>query len=101
MIMRNYELVIVLDGKVTSARKKSVTEKIEKLVKTIKGPSAQAGKVGKVKDWGVKNLEYRIGKSDSGLFLIFQLELDSKSVNGLSAKIKSEEDIIRYLLVRK
>ncbi len=93
--MKNYELVIVLDGKATAAKKKAVIEKVEKLVKDVKG------KVGKIKDWGVKELEYEINKSSSGVFLIFPLELTGSSVNDFSGKLKLEEDIIRYLVVRK
>ncbi len=93
--MRKYELTLVLDGKATSAKKKSVQEFIEKVVKTIKG------KVGKIEEWGKKDLAYKIDKSTSGEFLTFPLELDVQSLKGIFLKLKSEEDIIRYLLVRK
>ncbi len=93
--MRNYELVIVLDGKVTSAKKKSFIEKMEVLVKEIKG------KTDKVKDWGVKDLAYKIDKSTSGAYLIFPLELNPDSVKVIAEKIRLDNEIIRYLLVRK
>lgn len=93
--MRSYELTIVLDGKITSAKKKSVTQKIEKVVEAAKG------KVGKVKDWGVKDLAYKIKKSLTGAFLIFPLELQSESVKPLNEKLRLDEEIIRYLLVKK
>ena len=93
--MRNYELVVVLDGKVTSAKKKAFTEKIEKLVASTKG------KVANVKDWGVKELAYQIKKSTSGAYLIFELELNSQSVKEVSEKMRVSDEIIRYLLVSK
>ena len=93
--MRNYELVIVLDGKATSAKKKAVTGKIEELVKTLKG------KVGKIKDWGVKELSYKIGKSTSGAYLIFPLELEPVGAKDMPNKLRVDEEIIRYLLVKK
>ena len=93
--MRNYELVIVLDGKATSAKKKSVTEKIEKLIKSIKG------KVATIKDWGTKDLAYQIGKSTTGAYLILPLELTGEAANELSNKLRLETDLIRYLLVKK
>jgi small subunit ribosomal protein S6 len=93
--MNTYELVVVLDGKATSAKKKSVIAKMEKLIKIL------GGKLKETEDWGVKELAYNIKKSTSGLFLIFTLELDAKAVKSVPAKLKLEKDILRYLLIRK
>lgn len=90
-----YELTVVLAGGASAGKKKSVQETIGKMVKTFKG------KVGKVEDWGEKKLAYKIVKNDSGVFLFFPLELEPETVKTLSSKLNLEEDIIRYLLVRK
>jgi small subunit ribosomal protein S6 len=93
--MRKYELTVVLPDKATAAKKKSATEKIKKLVKTLKG------KIGKVDEWGEIDLAYKIGKNDTGTFLHFPLELDPETVKSVNDKLRLEEEIIRYLLVRK
>lgn len=93
--MNKYELTIVLDGKATAAKKKSVTEKMEKMVKALKGT------VLKVKDWGVKDLYYEIKKSTTGTFLIFELELEGQAAKSINDKMKFEEEVIRYLLIKK
>ena len=93
--MHNYELVIVMDGKATAAKKKVATDKLEKLIKSVKG------KIASVKDWGVKPLAYTIEKSDSVAFLIFQLEIDGAGAKDISSKLRLENDLIRYLLIRK
>ncbi len=93
--MRNYELVIVLDGKATAAKKKTVGEKLEKLVKSVKGT------LGKPKDWGVKDLAYVINKSVTGAYLIYPLELDGVAAKEVANKLRLEDDLIRYLLIRK
>jgi len=92
--MRNYELVIVLDGKASAAKKKSVSELIGKVVKLFKG------KITSEEDWGVKDLAYEIKNSVSGAYLIYKLELEPGSVKQLSEKLKLEDDIIRYLLIK-
>ncbi len=92
--MRQYELTVVLPGGTTVAKKKAASENIEKIVTTFKG------KTGKVADWGEKELAYKIRKNTSGIFLHFPLELEATSLSALDAKLKMEEDIIRYLLVR-
>ena len=97
--MRKYELTVVLDGKATPAKKKSVTELVEKVVAIGKG------KVGKVEDWGTKDLAYplhgnsKIGKSATGVYLHFPLELETDSAKEVMAKLRANEDIIRYLLI--
>lgn len=87
-------MTIVLDGKVTPAKKKKITEIIEKIVAVSKG------KLGKVEDWGEKELAYKIGKSVSGIFMHFPLELEAKDVKNISTKLFQERDIIRQLIVR-
>jgi small subunit ribosomal protein S6 len=93
--MRNYELTLVLDGKATSAKKKKIQELVGKIV------SLGKGKVGKIEDWGVKDLAYKLGESTAGVYLYFPLELGKEGVKNLSTKLKVEKDILRYLLVRK
>ena len=93
--MQKYELTVLLDGKTTSAKKKSVRDEVEKLVKGSKG------KVGAVEDWGEKTLAYKIGKSESGNYLFFPLELDPQEVKGLSTKLNINENVVRLLLIRK
>jgi len=92
--MNKYELTLVIDGKVGSAKKKKVTETLEKTLKIFKGAITES------KEWGVKELAYRLGKSETGLFLYFELELDSKGVRALNDKLRTDPDLIRYLLVK-
>lgn len=84
--MNQYELTIALAGKVTPAKKKKVTEMVEKIVAPAKG------KVGKLEDWGEVN-----GK----IYLHFPIELEANQVKNLSTKLSQESDIIKQLIVRK
>lgn len=93
--MNKYELTVVLDGKAGAAKKKKVTETLEKTLKIFKGVIAKSD------EWGVKELAYKIGKSDTGLYLFFELELDPKGVKAVNDKLRTDPDIIRYLVVRK
>jgi small subunit ribosomal protein S6 len=93
--MEKYELTVVLSGDTTTAKKKKAQEAIEKIVKIV------GGKIGKAEDWGKKELAYEIEKNDSGIFLLYNLELEGEVVKMLPQKFNLEENIIRYLLVRK
>ncbi len=91
--MNKYELTLVLDGKTTPAKKKAVQKLIEELIKIAKG------KIVKLDEWGVKDLAYRIGKSATGLYLHYILELESGQVKGIATKLSQEGVVLRHLLV--
>jgi small subunit ribosomal protein S6 len=93
--MNNYELTLVIDGKGGAAKKKKVTETLEKTLKIFKGEIKDS------KDWGVKEMAYKIGKSETGLYLYFELELDGKGVKALNEKLRTDPEILRYLVIRK
>lgn len=92
--MKNYEMYVILDGEATASKVKSFREKMEKLVTLFEG------KVGKTEDLGKKTLAYKIKKSTTGYFLLFNLELPGKSLKSLNSKLRMENDMIRYLLLK-
>jgi small subunit ribosomal protein S6 len=93
--MNKYELTLVLDANAGTAKKKKVIETLEKLLAIFKG------KITESKEWGVKELAYKIGKSESGLYLFFEIELDPAGVKALNDKLRTDADIIRFLLINK
>lgn len=93
--MNKYELTLVLDGKGGAAKRKKVEESLEKALKIFKGAIKDS------KEWGVKELAYKMGKSDTGLYLYFELELDPQGVKALNDKLRTDPDILRYLVVKK
>ena len=92
--MNTYELTVVLPGDVSSAKKKSVHDRIEKLIKAGKG------KVVKTDDWGKIELSYVIKKETTGYFSHFNLDIEPETAKNLKDKLRLDNDIIRYLLVR-
>lgn len=93
--MNKYELTLVLDGKSGAAKKKKVTETLEKILGLFKGVIKES------KEWGVKELAYKIEKSETGLYLFFEIELEGKGAKALNEKLRTDADIIRYLLINK
>jgi len=93
--MNTYELTLILEGKASSAKKKSLVEKIEKLVKLNKG------KILKKDDWGKKDFAYPIKKNDTGVYLFFEIELEPETANKISEKINIDDEILRHLIIRK
>lgn len=90
--MAVYELTCVFNPEL--ADKKKLIEKIEGWMKEI------GAKVKKKEEWGKKELAYRIKKLSGGIYIFWQLEAEPSKISNLFPKIKLEDDIIRYLLVK-
>lgn len=93
--MGSYELVVILQPKLKKEEKEKVLADVKKWVKDGKG------KVGKEKEWGVKEFTYPINKQKEGLYYLFEVE-GGESVNkALQENAQLENKILRYLLIRK
>lgn len=92
--MYDYELTLVLAGDASLAKKKSVQERIEKLLKTGKG------KIVKADDWGKIDLAYPIKKETAGVFIHYSLDIESETAKNIKDKLRLNSDIIRYLFVK-
>ena len=92
--MNTYDLTVVLDGKTTQAKKKTAIEKIEGLIKVFEGS------VGEIKDWGERDLAYPIQKHETGIYLIFPVEVTPDGAKRMQDKIRLEEYILRHLMIK-
>ncbi len=93
-VMRDYELVLVLSTKLEKAPVEKLLTKIKKDLEGL------GGKVDKEEDWGKKELTFRIKKEAEGIFLFWQITVEAEKVGQFEQKLKLEEQLLRYLLVR-
>lgn len=101
--MNSYLLTLVLKPDLEEGERKTL---LDNVVKRILGedPSTSSGQVGKIikEDlWGQKDLAYPIKKQTKGFYAHFELEADPKNTKGLDKSLKVEENILRYLLIRR
>jgi len=93
--MNNYELTLILKPSFSDKERDLLIEKIEKWVLESKG------KIEKIDKMGKRVLSYQINKFLEGIYIFMVLNLAPKEVGQLDRKIKLDENIIRYLLVKK
>ncbi|OGG30918.1 30S ribosomal protein S6 [Candidatus Gottesmanbacteria bacterium RIFCSPLOWO2_02_FULL_38_8] len=79
---------------VSESEEKKLLVRLEKLLEGN-------GKIVKTENLGKKALSYRIKKETEGKYWLLNLEIKPASVSEFSAKIKMEEDILRFLILRK
>jgi small subunit ribosomal protein S6 len=93
--MNKYELTIILSGKATPAKVKSFKEKFEKILTVNKGKIVKTG------EWGKLDLSTKFKGNETGNFLLFNIELEPTSFKTVNDKLRTEDEIIRYLLIRE
>jgi len=101
--MRDYELTLIIDPQLADKDQKGLAENLKKWLEAGKAgsPRGEAGKVVKEEIWGRKRLAYPIKKQDEGIYFFYGLRSDGQSLVEVEKKLKLEEKILRYLLVRK
>jgi small subunit ribosomal protein S6 len=92
--MRGYELVTVFKPELTGEKLKKAVGDVEKMLVGVKG------KIKKVTGWGKKELAYPIKGKMQGHYYLHLVELSSESLTGIEKKLRLNEDLLRYLLVR-
>jgi len=93
--MENYELTLVFDPDLSAEDQKKLTEKIKKIIEDAKG------KVEKTNDWGKKELAYPIKKKKMGSYFLWEIKVAPDDLDKIDKKIKIEEEVLRYLIIRK
>lgn len=93
--MNSYYLTLVLKPDLEDSERKVLLDSISKKV------TGSEGKVEKEDLWGVRPLAYPIKRKTSGYFAHFEISANPKDIKGLDKNLKLEEDVLRYLLIRR
>ena len=99
--MRDYELTLVVSPDLSSEKQKEQLEKVKKIITGLKG------EVKKTEEWGKKQLAYpilpagrQVKKSEMGYYFLWEIQLPEKSLEQLNQKLRIEESLLRYLIVK-
>lgn len=92
--MDNYELTLILKPDLPEKERDDFVAKVEKWVLEGKGKVVKKDVLGK------RLLAYRIKKCLEGIYVFMALEMVPKEVAVLDKKLKLEEKVIRYLIVK-
>ena len=93
--MKDYDLTLVMDPDASGEDRKKQIEKTKKAITELKG------KVEKVDEWGRKELAYPVKKKNSGYYFLLAVKLPEEGPMEIEKKLRMDENIIRYLLVKK
>lgn len=93
--MNQYYLTLVFKNGLEEKERKDLLDSVKKRV------LGSDGKVEKEDSWGSRDLAYPIKKQTKGYYIHLEFQTSPNLVKGLDKNLKIEEDILRFLLIRR
>ncbi len=83
------------------ARQDVSSQQVETLVEQFKGIlEANGGSVGRVENWGLKSLSYRMNKNRKAHYTLMDIDAPAPAVQEMERQMRINEDILRYMTIR-
>ncbi len=93
--MNSYYLTLVFKPEMADTERKAL---LDSLVSKLTG---EDGKVNKEDLWGNKDLTYPIKRNTKGYIAHYEITTDPKNAKTIDKALRVEEDVLRYLLIRR
>ena len=82
------------------ARQDITPQQVDGLVEQYKGViEANGGKVGRVENWGLKSLTYRIKKNRKAHYVLMDIDAPAPAVHEVERQMRINEDVLRYMTI--
>ncbi len=83
------------------ARQDISQQQVDALVEQFKGVlEANGGKFGKVENWGLRPLTYRIKKNRKAYYTLVNIDAPAAAVAEMERQMRINEDVLRFLTIR-
>ncbi|WAJ30420.1 30S ribosomal protein S6 [Antarcticirhabdus aurantiaca] len=83
------------------ARQDISSQQVDQLVEQYRGVIEQnGGKVGKVENWGLKTLSYRIKKNRKAYYTLMNIDAPASALHEMERQMRFNEDILRYITIK-
>ena len=93
--MNTYELLYIIDSAVEEATRDALIAGYESMVKT------DGGKVKKTDKWGIKKYSYPINFKDEGFYVLMTFEAKPEFPKEIERKMGNNEQVVRFMTIRK
>ncbi|XBT18165.1 MAG: 30S ribosomal protein S6 [Candidatus Shikimatogenerans sp. Tser] len=91
--MNFYEIILILNP-ILEKKKKKIVKLINNYIKK------KYGEIIYQEYWGIKNFSYIIKKYNKGFYYLIEFKILPRYISYLKKKIKEEENILRYLIIK-
>ena len=95
--MREYEVTVIIQPQLDETERTQLIERLSNLL--IPGSKEDGALV--ANHWGVRQLAYPIKKFQEGYYVLYEAQIDPARIKDIERSMQYNEDILRYLVVRK
>ncbi len=82
------------------ARQDMSAQQVDALVEQYKGViESFGGKVGRVENWGLKSLTYRIKKNRKAHYALMDIDAPAAAIHEVERQMRINEDVLRYMTI--
>ena len=92
--MAKYELMLIINPAISEDQRNASVSDLKALF------AKNEVTISKEDNWWDKKLAYKINKSDRGFYILFDLEMNGKSIKEISKVINLDKNIWRYMFTR-
>lgn len=83
------------------ARQDVSSQQVDTLVDHFKTVlEGEGGTVGKIENWGLKTLPYRVNKNRKAHYALMNIEAPSAAISEMERQMRLHEDVLRYMTVK-
>ncbi|MBB5073612.1 small subunit ribosomal protein S6 [Bartonella callosciuri] len=83
------------------ARQEIAPQQVDELLNVYKGViEAYGGKVGRIENWGLRSLAYRIRKNRKAYYVLLNIDAPATAIAEVERQMRINEDILRYMTIR-
>lgn len=93
--MNKYEAMYIIDPNVADDARTALVERFSGIV------TSGGGNVEKIDDWGQRKLAYEINDLTEGHYILMHFESEPELPKELERNFKINEDIMRFMVIRK
>ncbi len=95
--MRDYEVTVVIQPELEETERAQMIERLGNLLV----PGSKEDGALTANHWGVRQLAYPIRKFTEGYYVLYEAQIDPARIKDIERSMQFNEDILRYLVVRK
>jgi len=89
-----YEHVFLARQDVSGQQVEAMVDQYKALIE------GNGGSVGKVENWGLKSIAYRIGKNRKAYYTLMNIDAPPPAIAEMERQMKINEDILRFMTIR-
>ncbi|WP_174801216.1 30S ribosomal protein S6 [Martelella limonii] len=83
------------------ARQDITAQQVDAIVEQYKGLIEEnGGKVGRIENWGLKSLTYRIKKNRKAHYALMDIDAPAGAIHEMERQMRINEDILRYMTIK-